>query len=251
MTRAKVPAVGNNEMTDKQAHEILMNDIAIVDFSKVEAKHFVFQDNIKLDSDDCPDPELVDQAQKIQKEILEIVKETGLMLMELGKRLIPFKDEKKYRYLGYSNFQEWYQSVQLSKTTVYRAMNIYETFILTFNIPEEEVYSKDIRKLDLLLPLKKLINPETNKMILSESNVSEWIGKCDLSESDLIEEVQEAKGYVPPSKEIEEAGEFLIKGTFVLVPTTVDVSGLEKVIDRKVPMELYKNTDGDLVVRVF
>lgn len=217
-----------------------------IDFSKIDAKYIDESTDVTLEREH--DPEKVKEAFDEQSKIIELVKETGRKICELGKRLIPFRDNRQWAYLGYNSFQEWYQDIGLSKTTIYRSISIYETFVLQFGLPEDEVFSKDIKKLDRILPLRNL-KQEDGTPILNEETAEEWIDKCSLSETDLIKEINEQRGVKPELDRLEE-DENLFKGTYVLVKTTENVSELRQLSSKKLPVEFYKNAEGDFVVRV-
>ncbi len=221
-----------------------MKQLDEIDFSKVSEVNVETGEIVEVEID----PERADEAFKEQEKILDLVKEAGITICKLGKRLIPFRDEKMWFYLGYSSFQEWYQNVGLSKTTIYRAINIFETFVLEYKIPEEEVYACDVKKLDMLLPLKNATSD--GKPVLNVETASDWLAKAStLSQGDLITEVQTARGKKSTVEKLVES-ESLFKGTYVLVKTTEDVSQLRVISDKKVPVEMYKNDEGDFIVRI-
>lgn len=221
-----------------------MKQLDEIDFSKVSEVNVETGEIVEVEID----PERADEAFKEQEKILDLVKEAGVTICKLAKRLIPFRDEKMWFYLGYSSFQEWYQNVGLSKTTIYRAINIFETFVLEYKIPEEEVYACDVKKLDMLLPLKNATSD--GKPVLNGETASDWLAKAStLSQGDLITEVQTARGRKSTVEKLVES-ESLFKGTYVLVKTTEDVSQLRVISDKKVPVEMYKNDEGDFIVRI-
>jgi hypothetical protein len=220
------------------------NESKEIDFSQVGSIEVSAGTEIEIEKD----PERIQEAFDEQGKILDLVKEAGRTICQLAKRLIPFRDERMWFYLGYTSFQEWYQNIGLSKTTIYRAINIFETFVLEYKISEDDVYACDIKKLDMLLPLKNAtIDGAT---VLNEESVSEWLEKAKtLSQGDLITEVSSARGKKSTVQNLIE-NENLYRGTYVLVKTTEDVSQLRVMSDKKVPVELYKNDEGDFIVRI-
>jgi|GEM_PF-2889097 len=220
----------------------------MIDFSKVEAKYHD-QEIEPYDPEKDADPERVDRAFKQQQEILGIIREAGRQMCNLGKQLIPFRDERMYRFLGYTSFQEWYQDVGLSKTSVYRAINLYETFVLQFGLEEDEVYNHDIKKLDRLLPLKNKKNEEGDP-ILNDENADEWVSKCVLSEGDLIREINEAKDEEPSESDRMEEEENLWKGLYKLVKVEKSMDDVEQVSSGKIRVEIHKDEDDNKYARI-
>jgi len=83
-----------------------------IDFSKVQT---LSEEKITGPSVDWVNPEKAAQAFQRQDEILGLLKKANTLICELGKLLIPFRDEKHYLYLGYEYFEEWYQNIGLSR----------------------------------------------------------------------------------------------------------------------------------------
>lgn len=240
------------ELERKQEEEFnkpVLKDSSIIDLSTVDLSKIDTSPVGKMIDIDDPDPEKVEQAHKDQEEIIELIRETSKAIQKLGKLLIPFNEERKWAYLGYSSFQEWYQGMGISKSTIYRAMGIYKTFVMDYGIPEDTVYSCDTRKLDRLLPLQKKRNDE-GELILNSDNAEDWLSKAtEMSEGDFIDEINESRGHKTPVQELEEQ-DILSRGTYVLVRSEENVGDLERLSDVKIPMELYRDEDGRIVVRV-
>jgi hypothetical protein len=195
------------------------------------------------------DPAKVEEAYKEQEKIIGLIREAGLTMCELARRLIPFRDNKMWNILGYKSFQEWYQNVGISKTTIYRAIDIFETFVLQFHIPEEKVYSCDIKKLDMLLPLKNVVLD--GQSVMNKDNAEEWLNSAkELSQSDLIYEINRARKRPSVLEEIMESEVDLYVGTYVLVKSDEDVSQLKRITNKKIPVELYRDDDGNYIVRL-
>ena len=214
-----------------------------IDLSRVEEGDFEIVEHLKNDSAKA------EEAFQEQEKILQVYSEVNNRLLKLAKMLIPFRDDKMWFYLGCSSFQEWYQGLGLSKTTVYRSMAFYEVLVLDYGISEDVVFSKDVRKLDKILPLKN-VKSESGKPVLNKDTAEEWIYKSsEMSEPDLIKEINEAKGIKSESDRLEEE-EGLVKGTYVLLKTSEKLDDLRILSDKKVPVELYKNGDDNFVVRV-
>jgi hypothetical protein len=95
------------------------------------------------------------EAEKASEEILSLYNSIGKNIVEMGKWLHEFRSRKGYKALGYPDFQNWYNSYNLSKTSVYRAMDIYENIVIKFSVPEEKVVEIGPSKLEKLTPLIK------------------------------------------------------------------------------------------------
>ena len=125
---------------------------------------------------------------------------TERSFLHLGYLLKINRDNKLYKLLDYSTFEEYLGSPEISITRswAYGLIGIYELYIEKLQREEEELRDAKVAK---LLTIKSVV----------ESNPDEWIGKAiALSRSDLKKEVQAAQGKsngasIPPPRTSENA----------------------------------------------
>ena len=215
-----------------------------IDFSKVEAMRLARTTGTSVD---VVDPKKSEAAFKAQEEILHIMTRARELIWELGRKLSPFKRERQYQYLGYDTFAEWYQNIGLSKSSVYRAINIFETYVEKLGLPEEDVYKGDARKLDRVAALQ---NVEVDgQPVLNPHTAREWLAKITaLSEPDLIKEINEARGVKSMADQLEET-DGLTKGCYRLVKEKEGGDQLMPLGDRKIPVAVFKN-GSDFYIRI-
>ena len=204
-------------------------------------------------TDDSPSMEADYREEDIKNahesvEKIHELKRVGMACMiDIATELYKFREERKYKFLGYSTFESFYQGdLGMSKSTVYRYLGIYQKFILKLNIPVKDLLDIDVKKLD---KVSQLVT-EKEDSIIDESNAEDWL-QCakDLSESDLIEKVNDAKG-IENEKAILEERENFSRGMYKLIKVQdVSPSDLESISDTKVKFEVYKDGNGEFYAR--
>lgn len=222
-------------------NEKLLDVIRNTDIDEIESQVEVFDHN----------PAEIEEAQESFEKIQYLFKVENMTNFELGKELYFFKEEKKWKKLGYESFVKFLVSNSFKKTTAYRYINVYHNLVIKLEIPEEILPEIPIRKLDKLLTIvaDDVNNYSNNK--INKSNVDEWIEKVKLlSESDLIEEINEIKGISNNAKENEEVDGF-VRGYYKLIKVDGlsfdDIQGLK---NKKIKCNAYKNDDDEFFIEV-
>ena len=179
-------------------------------------------------------------AKYMQNVILELFKRVSFNMILLGGYLYYFREKEYYQKFGYGGFGEWYQSMGLSRGTVYRALNIYEHIYQKFQLPEEDV-SGDVKKLEMIVPLVKA-------GIVDENNINEWVEKAHvLPEGDFIKEISEVRGRKSARERLHDDG--LEPGVYIITKAHgLSVDNLEMI--EKVSVEVMKTDDGLFAVRI-
>ncbi len=121
-------------------------------------------------------------AQEAHANILKLRYGLGMAFLALGEQCKEILEGKLYLELGSETFGEYLATVGLDRSTVYRCIDIFETFIVKYGIEQENLAQIGYSKL-------ADITPHVN-----DENYAEWISKAEsLSRSDLIEELRAEK----------------------------------------------------------
>jgi len=163
----------------------------------------------------CKDinPEELDKAENVHKEILARTIITANNLLELGKLFKTIRDEKLYKLLGAETFGEYigYPEISFGRSTIYSFIHVYELFVLKLKYPPERLSKIGHRRLQIITPV---LNKEGNQ---DEEwcDATFWLDNAEvLSESDLINEVRRVQGkpeMIPKPKEVENVYPFDFK----------------------------------------
>ena len=126
-------------------------------------------------------------------------------LWQLAKVMKEIRDEKLYRPLACSTFNEFIAQpeIGMSRSAVYALIKRYEIYSNHLNVPENRLLSIDSSKLDIIAPVV-------------ESDPEKWLelaGPQGLSQGDLINEVRIAQGRgemspLPPSSSVSASAPF-------------------------------------------
>jgi hypothetical protein len=99
----------------------------------------------------------------------------------LAKRLKEIRDKERFRP-NYDNFQEYTDDLHLDYTKAVRLIEVYEMFILKYNIPKDKLVEVGWSKLS-----------EVTKLVKTKREALSWVNKAKLSKNDLRIEILEAK----------------------------------------------------------
>lgn len=118
---------------------------------------------------------------KYCKKALELKKEIEASFIKLGEYLYEIKNKNLF-LPQWSSWEEYYMELKMSQNTVNKLIQIYETFILKYNLPPENVVSAG--GWSVIAEILPVIN--------SKKDAEEWLHKStELSRSDLRKELKE------------------------------------------------------------
>lgn len=124
------------------------------------------------------------------KETMAIKDHIEESFIELGKRLLAIRDERKYEPY-WSSFDEYLWEMKLDKSRSSKLINIYEKFVVLYKIP-----IKDITKAGGWTLLA-----ETLPVVHSREEAEEWVAKApDMRQIDIRKEVKEIQTGIDMSK---------------------------------------------------
>lgn len=123
-------------------------------------------------------------------ETIELSKNIQVSFLELGKRLLKIRDEELY--LGqYDSFPEFLEETKMSEGNASKLINIYQTFIEKYQIPEEKVLVAGVGKLGEVLKYAK--DEDTSLRIVELAKV--------LPTKELKRTLKEESGEIPENCE--------------------------------------------------
>jgi hypothetical protein len=117
------------------------------------------------------------------QEVKALFRSQAHLFLIIGGTLKKFRDEKLYKDLGYETWVAFLSGGELSQktSTIQAYIQIYEIFIVLFNVPMPILEEIPYDKLRLALP--EVIKAK------SREAVDEWISKArSLSRSDILKE---------------------------------------------------------------
>jgi len=142
--------------------------------------------------------------------LVNLKKEIGTNLLQMGKILYKIKEERLYAP-QYESFNEFLAMPELSfsRAMAYKAVVVYRVFVETY-AAQDLIEGIDPDK------LYKIAG------VVDNNNLDDWLGKARvLSRGDLTEEVREAKGNKPRPGLLELVEEFLEKHKHLILPREI------------------------------
>jgi hypothetical protein len=127
---------------------------------------------------------LDDTAFQVDKQLKEAKRQINYNFVLLAHDLKEIKDNKFYLVLQYDTFESYIAQPELSfdRSSVYRLIQIYETFVLKYNVAPERLSEIEWTKLALVAPHT---NKENYEDLLADAR--------ELSRSDLREKFTESQ----------------------------------------------------------
>jgi len=126
-------------------------------------------------------------AHGYMEQLRNLIYEQGLSIIEIGRLLLVFKEEKLYEELGHENFRQFLSDadIGIAPSTGYNLMRIYALYVIKFGFTIEELSEVPWGKLQALAPI---IDGK------DKDAASEWLNKAKvLGASDFHDEVAEYK----------------------------------------------------------
>ena len=123
-------------------------------------------------------------ASEVHRAIVALKAEITVRFLDLGRYLQVMHSNRLWTHLGHESFAEYLGTPEVSmrRSTAYRTMGIYATYIERLKVSPEAIADIDIAKLDMV------------RSVLTEENYDEWEGKMrTLSRSDLRRDVAAAR----------------------------------------------------------
>jgi hypothetical protein len=135
-----------------------------------------------------------DYAFDVWKKLLLAKQASEALFIIIGKLLKAIRDEKLYKMLDYTTFNEFLHSeeVSFSRAKAYAYITIYEYFIQELELDEEKVAQMNISRLTMMIPiLKKIGNKEAVVEKIQEFN--------SLGHGDFVDVVKKSRSKGKPS----------------------------------------------------
>lgn len=128
-----------------------------------------------------------DLAQEYMGQIRKLIFQSSYNILELGRLLLIFKEEKLYDQLGHEKFSQFISDpeIGLAPSTAYNAVRLYDVFCRKLEIPVKELSEIPWSKLQMLAPI--VDEKEKNEAMA-------WIDRARvLGAGDFGDEVNEYK----------------------------------------------------------
>lgn len=130
-------------------------------------------------------PEKAEKAHAAHLTIIAIKNDLTRDFLRLGAVMSDVKKLRMFEHLNYNSFNTYVCSpeISLSPSTCYALIDIYQTFCLKYEVPEDRLIPIGRKKLEMILP------------IVTDENHEELMTKAEaLSVTDLTKEIKESKG---------------------------------------------------------
>ena len=128
-----------------------------------------------------------EMAQGYISQLKNLIYQQGLSVLEIGRLLLIFRNEKLYEHLGHENFNQFISDsdIGIAPSTANNICRIYQVFVLKLKYQEDKLSEISWGRLQMLVTI---VDKE------SEENVKEWIEKArTLGSGDFGDEVTEYK----------------------------------------------------------
>jgi len=128
-----------------------------------------------------------DLAQEYLSQIRQLIFQSSFNILELGRLLLIFKEQKLYEQLGHEKFTQFISDpeIGLAPSTAYNAVRLYDVFCRKLDIPVKELSEIPWSKLQMLAPI--VDEKEKNEAMA-------WIDRARvLGAGDFGDEVNEYK----------------------------------------------------------
>lgn len=139
-----------------------------------------------MENDANTDLQKTELAHQARERLIELKNQLGLSFVEMGARLCQFRNDKLYKELGHKTFENFLaDDIDFSRTTAYNFINIYETWVVKYNLAPELVSTVPYDKLLLVSPLANKHNYTemfNQAITLSRSDLSALKREANLPE---------------------------------------------------------------------
>jgi hypothetical protein len=136
---------------------------------------------------------IADKAFTVDLHIRQLKKVSNQTHLELARLLKEVRDNKYYEVLGEATFESYIARPELgfSKSSVYRFIGIYETYIEKLKVPHEVIETMDYNKLDIIRPYIKEDNKDEMLSLAtgnSRSDLNKSLVEMKLKSEPIVEE---------------------------------------------------------------
>lgn len=92
-------------------------------------------------------------------QLKNLIKQQGLLFLEIGRTLKIFRDEKYYQVMGYDTWSDFIVSgeIGIKHSTIYTYIGIYEIFVMRYGIDLDMLADIPYDKLSMALPKARLL----------------------------------------------------------------------------------------------
>lgn len=177
-----------------------------------------------LDNSLCT-PERGENAYRVEQLIRDLKTQIGRNFLAMGKLLKEVRDNRYYLELGHSSMSAWLSEISISASWAWNFIDIYEVFIVQYQLDENRVLEIDYTKLSSIIPIIRE-HPEEMETWMT---AAESLRRIDLQKEIKQYHISEKQKFVEKTRgtidgfENQVANSNPSEGLLKLEPKSVDV----------------------------